>query len=272
MDKVVSAIVVTHNSAGMLKRCLKALQKQTFPLSELVVVDCDSTNRDYLAELRQASDTILVETENIGFARANNLALTHLAIKPDFLLFLNPDTFLPPDFIEKAVALADNHPEVGLFSGKLLGYDLEKDSPNGKLDSTGVFRKWYGRWYDRGQGEEDLGHYDSVEYIPALCGALLFCPFAIVDALGSIFFDPEFFLYKEDIDLSLRLRKKGWKLLYSPDLTAYHCRGWHKRRRVVSHDVRLLAARSEILLYKKNPSPYAFWAILKYCLVKFLRF
>lgn len=84
-------------------------------------------------------------------------------------------------------------------------------------------------------------------------------------------FDERFFLYKEDIELSLRLRKNGWKLLYQPRVRAFHCRGWQRQRSDVPYTARLLAAKSEILLYLRHPSPYMLWAIGKYLLVRLFR-
>ena len=158
-----------------------------------------------------------------------------------------------------------------MLSGKLLGYDLVQGKPNGRIDSTGITRKWYGRWYDRGQGEPDRKQYEKPETMPALCGALLFCRNKALQTLGKEVFDPDFFLYKEDIELSIRMRKAGWKLLYHPTLTAFHCRGWQNDRSEVSHGLRDIAAKSELLLYKKHPSPYMAWALLKYLLVKVFR-
>jgi GT2 family glycosyltransferase len=83
-------------------------------------------------------------------------------------------------------------------------------------------------------------------------------------------FDSDFFLYKEDIELSLRLRKLGWSLLYDPRLTAYHCRGWNSRNNM-SRALRIVAAESEVLLYKKHPSPFIVWAFLKLMAVKLAR-
>jgi GT2 family glycosyltransferase len=89
-------------------------------------------------------------------------------------------------------------------------------------------------------------------------------------ALPGPVFDPDFFLYKEDIELSLRMRKAGWQLLYDPRLLAYHGRGWNKKRGEMAVKLRCMAAANEILLYKKHPSPYMLWAWMKYLLVRFI--
>jgi N-acetylglucosaminyl-diphospho-decaprenol L-rhamnosyltransferase len=84
-------------------------------------------------------------------------------------------------------------------------------------------------------------------------------------------FDESFFMYKEDIDLSLRLRKKGWKLLYAPTVEAFHARGWAGNRKEISHRIRCLASKNDILLNLKHRSPYLIWAVAKYLGVRVLR-
>ncbi|MCI5208737.1 MAG: hypothetical protein D3910_08075, partial [Candidatus Electrothrix sp. ATG2] len=88
---------------------------------------------------------------------------------------------------------------------------------------------------------------------------------------GAAVFDPDFFLYKEDIELCLRIRKAGWRLVSLPEILVYHCRGWQKDRQDISFQLRLTAAKSELLLYRKHPSPYILWALSKYLLVRWLK-
>ena len=268
MQKV-AAIIVSHNSDSVLPRCLDALAEQSVAVREIIIVDCGSENRRSLLSLGTQEGVTLVETSNIGFSRANNLGMEFVSPQTDFVVFLNPDTFLTPDFIEVSLEICLNNPQAGMVSGKLNGYDIKQNAPTGRLDSTGIFRKWYGRWFDRGQGEKDQGQYDAPALVPALCGALLFCRMTALRILSGPVFDPDFFLYKEDIELSLRMRKAGWQLLYHPKLLAYHGRGWNKKRGKIPVELRRMAAANEILLYKKHPSPYMVWAWLKYFLVRF---
>jgi GT2 family glycosyltransferase len=270
MMQVVSAIIVSHNSDLVLSRCLDALARQTFAVAEIIVVDCDSDDCRYLLPIMAREGVTLVETGNVGFSRANNIGMGLVSPQTDFVLFLNPDTFLSPDFVEAALSICRDNPLAGMISGKLRGYDIGQNAPTGRLDSTGIFRKWYGRWFDRGQGEQDRGQYESQALVPALCGALLFCRMTALQTLCGPVFDPDFFLYKEDVELSLRMRKAGWQLFYHPGLMAYHCRGWNQQRKAMALELRCMAAVSEILLYKKHPSPYILWAWFKYLLVRFL--
>ncbi len=271
MSPRVAAIVVSHNSEATIERCLDNLATQDYPLDSIVLVDSGSSDQTFISSLRDIYPIETVLSGNIGFSMANNLGYEKIQSDIDFVLFVNPDLFLPESFVGEAVKICEDA-SIGILSGKLLGYDLETDKPSGRLDSTGIMRKWYGRWYDRGQGEPDCKQYEIPQLMPALCGALLFCRKKALQSVGDTVFDSDFFLYKEDIELSLRMRKEDWKLLYHPAIIAYHCRGWQNDRSEMSHELREIAAKSELLLYKKHPSPYMVWAMFKYLLVKVFRF
>ncbi len=266
MSFSVHVIIVTHNSADVLHTCLKFLENQTCPANNIVLVDSGSNSREYLEPARKTKGVKVIEVDNIGYSCANNIGYNALEDKDGLIIFMNPDTFLPSEYIACALKRIKENSNAGIVSGKLLGYDQLKGVATGSLDSTGIYRKWYGRWYDRGQGETDHGQYDQECVAPAVCGALMCCNGKALQTLEEVF-DSDFFLYKEDIELSLRLRKMGWSLLYDPRLTAYHCRGWNSRKNM-PRSLRIIAAESEVLLYKKHPSPYILWAFLKLMAVK----
>ena len=184
---------------------------------------------------------------------------------------MNPDTFLEPDTLESALSILSTAPEVGIVGGRLKSFDIDHSKPTGLLDSTGIFRSWYGRWYDRGQGEINADNYKIREEVPAVCGAFMFCrTSALQEAIPTVF-DESFFMYKEDIDLCLRLREKGWKLLYAPEVEAYHARGWALDRKEISYTIRCLASKNEIRLNLKHRSPYLVWALGKYLAVRLFK-
>lgn len=266
----ISVIIVTHNSGAVLPHCLRALARQTLAVCEIILVDSGSDDLFFLNTLPERENIQVITTNNVGFAQANNLGFARIRPDTDFVLFLNPDALLAPDCLATALAVSQEYPQAGIISGKLQGYDIEQGRATGRLDSTGIFRKWYGRWFDRGQGEKDRGEYDAPSFVPALCGALLLCRMDALRALPGPPFDPDFFLYKEDIELSLRLRKAGWKLLYHPRISAFHGRGWNRKRETIPLALRKMAAVSEITLYTKHPSPCMLWALAKYLLVRLL--
>ncbi|MDK9707688.1 MAG: glycosyltransferase family 2 protein [Desulforhopalus sp.] len=262
-------VIVTHNSAEVLDTCLSHLEKQTVPIKAVVIVDSGSSDPNYLDDVVHPWETHIIKTENIGFSRANNIGFRQIGSgREGMVVFLNPDTFLSADYLAQAITVLNENPDAAMVSGKLLGYDANVGKPTGLIDSTGIFRRWYGRWYDRGQGTKDHGQYDLIANPLALCGALMCCRLkALVPFQGEVF-DGDFFLYKEDIELCLRLKEAGWKLIYDPRLLAYHCRGWAGKRKHIDYKLRLMAARNEVLLYRKHPDPMVVWALLKLFLVR----
>ena len=268
MDLKASAIIVTHNDNKVLSRCLQALSEQRGVALEVIVVDSGSDDRTYLHSLQEAYLFTLIETDNVGYGCANNIGYRATDPTREAVVFLNPDTFLPEDYLENALGVLARAPKAAIVSGILAGYDPEKGVPTGRYDSTGIFRKWYGRWYDRDQGVAIREVQRPFGSLTAVCGALLVCRRAALLPFADEVFDEDFFLYKEDIELSIRLRKQGWELLFEPTLCAYHCRGWNRDRQSIPRDIRLTAADNEVLLYRKHPSPYMLWAFLKKALVR----
>lgn len=270
----VSVVTVTHNSDAFLRPYGDALRKQSYSPHRVILVDSGSSD---LRALQAMATSGQVEVEyagkNIGFSAANNIGTKRSASDSEYLVYLNPDAFLSPPLIEQAVAFMEEpgNEDVACLTGILLGFVLAANGATGLIDSTGIFRTWYGRWYDRGQGEPaETGRYAKVEEVPAICGALMFVRRAAIEQLlekDGFVFDESFFMYKEDIDLSLRLRKLGWRLVYHPGLIAYHCRGWSKSRASVPRALRLLSARNEVRLCKKHSFWFLPYAYLKLALV-----
>lgn len=267
----VGVVIVTHNSEASINPTLAALNQQTYPPFQVVLVDSGSSTTHYLKEHSHQGSLEICLMPNIGFSSANNMGISSLDAVIDYVLILNPDVILPDNFIEKALEwmAVDGRTNVGAITGPLWGWDLDKEKPTGLLDSTGIFTTWYGKWYDRGKGlSAKYNPFKKMETLPAICGALMFCrreALISVKLKGSQVFDEEFFCYKEDIDLSLRLRKKGWTLYYVPELIAYHARGWQQDRQKIPKDLREMSALNELKLHLKGYNPIKiFYSTLKW--------
>lgn len=269
----IAVIIVTHNSEAVLGACIRALEQFGRDCT-LCIVDSGSTEPSYLLPFEGRDDIKLIRQKNIGFSRANNMGYGEVAEGAEYVVFLNPDAFIVSDTFSRAQEALQRDSKIGCLGGRMLGYDVAAGQPTGRLDSTGIFRQWYGRWRDRGQGESDHGQYVLFGEVPAICGAFMFCRKTALEQTAlarNVIFDPEFFLYKEDIELSLRLRKNKWKVVYLPEVKVYHCRGWKIDRQSMDHALRLQAARSELLLWKRYKSWTGFYSLMKYIAVRFLR-
>jgi N-acetylglucosaminyl-diphospho-decaprenol L-rhamnosyltransferase len=270
--KCIAVVIVTHNSSQVLSHCLTALEQQSRRPDRVVIIDSGSRDTEYLKRTDVSTiKCIVVLKSNVGFSVGCNIGW-NLSRDADFVLFLNPDAFLTPRFIEDALQYMEEDPgkKVGMLTGTLLGYDVHLDRPTGLVDSTGVMHTWYGQSIDRDQGKaiSVLEKYREPNPIPAICGAVLLARNSVLSAIAekNVLFDPDYFMYKEDIDLSWKAIRAGWTLVHHPGLTVYHCRGW-KGRHAVSRKMRMLSARNDIKLFVRFRSPYLIYALVKYGMV-----
>ena len=203
--------------------------------TEVFVVDNNSSDdsRDFFKD-KFSSVKFIWNKENIGFSKANNIALKEATGK--YILFLNPDTLLPEDCLEKSIAYLELHSEAGALGIKMLdgsGNFLKESKRSFPSPATSfcklsglaklfphskVFAKYY-----LGNIDEEKNHEVEV-----LAGAFMLIPKIIIDSVGS--FDESFFMYGEDIDLSYRIREAGYKNLYFADSSIIHFKGESTKR------------------------------------------
>jgi N-acetylglucosaminyl-diphospho-decaprenol L-rhamnosyltransferase len=267
----VAVIVVTYNSGSVMRLCLDALACQTRRPDTVLVIDNNSSDSDFLNEVPDGNGLRVIRNDlNEGFCAANNRGYLMVS-DHSYIVFLNPDAFLHRDFIERAVEWMErpDSAQVGILTGTLLGFDIRHKRQTGAIDSTGVFQTWYGKWYDRDQGEKWTETRALPEDVPAITGALMFCRSRAIESIrtpnGDVF-DGRFFMYKEDIDLSLRFLKRGWRLVYWPTLLCDHCRGWRGRSNM-STRARYMSARNELRLCFANNGKGVVYSILKFLFV-----
>lgn len=273
-----AVIIVTNNSEKYIHKAIQSLNQQTVRPESIVIVDTGSKDVSYLSRYRDNETIrIILADKGIGFCKGNNIGMKHIPDNCRYVFFLNPDAFPASHFIETAVRFMDapEQASCGALTGTTLGYDIVKDTPTGKYDTTGVFRTWYGKWYDRGQGQAcESTLYRMKDSLPAICGAVFFCRKGALDEIrlrGDEVFDSTFFMYKEDIDLSIRLRRNKWNLAFLPELVCYHCRGWNPDRRKMPRELRLHSARNELTIQirQRNPIPILY-SLTKLAVVKVL--
>jgi len=252
----VSIIVVAYNVAADLRLCLESALAQRGVETEVVVVDNASTD-DSAAVCRAAGSRVrlLSLPENAGFAAAINAGID--ATRGRYVLSLNPDCRLEPDFSAILARALDEQPRAGSASGRILravGPDL---APTGRLDSTGIVFTSTGRHFDRGSEEPAEGRYLERENVAGTTGAAGFYRRAALESarISTGYFDADFFLYREDADLAWRLSRLGWTCVYVPEAVAYHRRAnLPQRRRSMSPLVNYHSVKNRFLLRINNQS------------------
>ena len=277
---LISIVVVSWNSVRYLADCLESVMNQTYPEVESLVIDNASTDGSRLRLRAQFPEVHLVQNDhNLGYAAALNQALA--LTRGQYLLALNPDVTLAPDFVAQLVAAAETDPTIGSVAPKLLRppdfgfrnseFGLQTgtaETPNPRsairnpqltIDSTGLFIDRARRTRDRGQGQVDQGQYDEQIEVFAACGAAaLYRRAMLADvAVEGEVFDEDFFAYYEDADLGWRARLRGWWCVYAPQAVAFHARGGGdtlrrafsapKRRWIQAH-----ALKNRYLMIMKN--------------------
>lgn len=228
---VLSVIIVNYRVKYFLELCLHSLQKALMGIAaEIIVVDNHSSDGspEQLKPLFPAV-TFLVNEENVGFARANNQALRRAS--GDYILFLNPDTLVPEDFVHHCLSFLKKTPGVGGIGVRMVDGSgrFLKESRRGFPGPWVAFCRLAGLSALFPQSRRFSAYYlgylpaDTTHPAPVLSGACLWVARSIVNELGG--FDERFFMYAEDIDLSFRIEKAGYLNYYLADTTIIHFKG-----------------------------------------------
>jgi GT2 family glycosyltransferase len=262
----VSALVVTHNSAGTLGQCLGALVGSGV---EVVVVDNASSDDSAAIAASVPGVTLVSSAENLGFGRGTNLAAS-LAGR-ELLLFLNPDCIVPPDAIETLASRLLMRPGLG-FAGPQIrkeSDELDRACLRGDPDPLGalLYVTRVTRLFPDSPrvNRYNLTHLDYEAEQELLNGtaACLMVRAAAFQEVGG--FDERFFMYGEDLDLCRTLRESGHSGLYVPSARVLHAKGESSRQR--SGEMLVEFHRAMWLYYQKHearsrPAPVnlAVWA------------
>lgn len=231
-----SVIIVSYNTAALTAECLASLYKTDRPEKEIFVVDnasIDNSREIIAASFPQV--TLIANDRNRGFGAANNQALPYC--RGRYVLFLNPDTSIKIDTLQKAVSFMDANPQVGMAGAKIL-------NPDGTIQES-VSLRYPGEKFSSGETAKLKGK------IACVLGAFLIAPRTILEELQG--FDEDFFLYGEDQDMAWRIREKGLSIGYIEDAEVLH---WGAQSEKKTSPVSLFEKklRAEYLFYKKHYS------------------
>jgi len=258
--------LVTHNESRDTERLLPTLFAQTFRDFAVVAVDNRSEDgtRASLAAAQKLAPVpmeIVASPENLGFTGGHNVAIAKAVERgAEWILVLNADVVLAPDYLAALLADAERPGRewVGAMTGKVLRAEGPDLLPTEVVDTVGIRMTRGGRHFDIGAGEPDAGRWDRPAEVFGVSGCVaLYRVAALADVKVSTgFFDEDFFVYREDVDLAWRLRGRGWAARCVPAAVAWHRRrNLPERRRAMSAVANLHSVKNRFLLRINNAGP-----------------
>ena len=225
-----SVIIVSYNVRYYLDQCLRSVQQAVQGLEAEVIVVDNASQDDSVRFLSAVFPwvTFIPVQENLGFAKANNMAIRKS--KGEYVLLLNPDTLVGEEVLRDAVQFMETHPRSGGVGVRMLRTDGEDalESRRGVPTPMTSFYKMVGlcaRYPShRLFGKYYMGYlpWDKPSRIEIISGAFCMLRRRALDEIGLL--DEDFFMYGEDIDLSFRLLQGGWENWYLP-LKILHYKG-----------------------------------------------
>ena len=237
----ISIIIVNYNVEYFLEQCLNSVFKATKNIdAEIFVVDNNSIDGSVEMVKEKFPQAILFDNkENLGFSKANNQAMR--VSNGEYVLLLNPDTVVEEDTFEKVINFMDQHQDAGGLGVKMIDGKGEflPESKRGLPTPAVAFYKIFGlsSLFPKSKkfGQYHLGYLDKEEThtIDVLSGAFMLMRKTALDKVGLL--DEDFFMYGEDIDLSYRIQKGGFKNYYFPDTRIIHYKGESTKKSSVNY-------------------------------------
>ncbi|MBW2998117.1 glycosyltransferase family 2 protein [Candidatus Woesearchaeota archaeon] len=215
MNKV-SYITVNYNGLSDTLEWIESIYDNSYSNFEIIIVDnCSKESPKLIIQKKYPTVKVIESKQNLGFAGGNNLGIQHAT--GEFLFLINNDTVISDGCIEGLLETIQSQPEVGGVSPMLLYYHNKNYI---QFAGFTAINPYTGRNSTLGEMEEENGQYSSVTEIPYMHGAAMFLSNKVVQDAGPI---PDFyFLYYEELDWSIRIKEKGYRLLFQPEAKVYH--------------------------------------------------
>jgi GT2 family glycosyltransferase len=256
---VLSIVIVSWNVREDLRECLNSLVRSVEcgvrgGEIEIIVVDNASTDGTVeMVEREFPQVKLLVNPQNFGYTKANNIGINHSCGK--YILLLNPDTTVHQGALQALIECAESHPETGVIGAKLLNPDgsVQRSARSFPDIGAGLFRNTFlGRLFPNNPFVRrylltDFG-YDEVREVDWVSGAAMLVRRNLIERIGCL--DERFWAYCEDVDLCWRAWQAGYKVLFCPNAVITHKVGRSSDQRLVPSLIQ--HHKSMWLFYLKN--------------------
>ena len=217
MDKLVNIFVLNWNGKKITLDCLHSLDKATYSNVNIVLIDNGSTDGSVdLIKKEFPNIEIIQLKENLGYAGGNNYGFKNVKIQSEYSIFINNDTLVSTNFINPLIEPLKNDTSIIQTAPKI----FYADDPNLLWFAGGYINLFFGWIRHRGIRKIDKGQYNNstlIDYATGCCICMRTKDFKLFKM-----FDESFSMYGEDVDLSIRVRKAGGKIMYIPESNIWH--------------------------------------------------
>ena len=245
-----SVIILNYKTPKLTCDCLRSIYKSKTENSfEIIVLDNNSQDNSQKLITKEFPHVIfLQEKTNHGFSRGNNIAARRA--KGEYLLFLNSDTLIFQDTIEKALNRIKKDSGIGALGSKILNPDRTIQRSVYAFPSLKLLLAEMFFLPNLGFNGYRYFKHDKEKYVDFVSGTFVLIKKSLFRQLNG--FDEDYFIYLEDVDLCKRIKKKGYKILFYPDTSIIHFGG----NSIHKFTVNKTFFESQSLYIKKNISPY----------------
>lgn len=220
MDRLekIGVILVNYNGKEHNEECIKSIFKSSYSNLQVIVVDNGSKDGspELLREKFGDKINLIMTGKNLGFSGANNIGIKKaLDDNCDYIVLLNNDTIIDKDLFYNMLKASKEESDA-VISPKIYYYD-NRDI----IWSAGADMRWKkGVTDQRGINQKDDGRYNKREKVEFATGCCLFIPSKVIKKVGYL--TDDYFLYYEDTDYCMRIREKGFNIIYEPTAILYH--------------------------------------------------
>lgn len=264
MTPSVAIILVNWNGLKVTQQCIQSLNAVTFSSHQVIVVD--NASEDHSAEIlaNDFPDIVLLKSDtNLGFTGGNNLGFRYALEKGyKYILMLNNDTIVEPDFLNHLVLYMESHPNTGAIQPRIhFEHDRSLIWNGGSYHAA-----WPGFFYTPGVHRKPIEKHLQLKQVDWITGCAFLVRADILRKTGLL--AENMFMYSEDVDLSMRIKALGYTLAYHPQSVIYHIAGMSNKSQVKGKEgfvhplVHYYNQRNRIWVLKKYTPLYAFPTVI----------
>lgn len=246
IEKKLDLIVVNYNSTNCLKKLIQSTKKISNILNEIIIIDNNSNNFNLI---ENKNIKIIKNQENLGFAKAVNQGIKKS--KSEYILLLNPDTYISDNSIENTFSLIKNDPNISVTGGKIFypNHNIYPTANSKPTFMTGLFeftnlKKIFpnNKYSNLFWIEKNIKNNNQIQ-VSSVCGAYMI--FRKINNNKLNLFNEDFFMYMEDIDFGIKNNNDGFKVIFDPNSSVIHIGGvsspnkyktslnyWYKSRKI----------------------------------------